>query len=134
MILAKENPLSSQWGSTYLVRSMTGGGAFSNVDQLLDLWEERFDGQKNHDDVNNTTLNGLVVDLLGTDRCIILQANNMGAWMSIHDTTVSGTVLLDTKFCDFLCKSYNVTPFNSQSQCDGCDTAFEVCHKLICIK
>ena len=46
---AKEKYLISQWGSTELIRSVTGGGAFSNADHLRHLSEERRDGKKDRD-------------------------------------------------------------------------------------
>ena len=55
---------------------------------------------------------------------------NTGAWLGARGTTVSGTVLSATEFCDFLCACYNVTPLNLQSHSDGCGTTFEVRHTL----
>ena len=74
---------------------MTGGGEFSNDVHLTALREESNDGQKNRDDVNNATLKGLVGDLLGNKRKLILWAKNTAAWPSVRVTTVSGTLLSD---------------------------------------
>ena len=70
-----------------------GGGVLSNTDHLLVLREESHDGKKNQYDANEATLKGLVGDLLGIDRHLILQAKNTGSWMSIRNTMVSGTLL-----------------------------------------
>ena len=45
---------------------------------------------------------------------------------------VSGTVLSDMEFRDFLCTGYNVSPLNLQSNYNLCDTVFGVTHALIC--
>ena len=57
-----------------LIWAVTGGGDFSNANNLLGLTEERIDGQKNRDDANDAKIKGLVGDLIGTDRCLILHA------------------------------------------------------------
>ena len=57
---AKEKYLSYHQGSAKLIRDVTGGGAFSSADHLLELGEERRDGQKKWDDANDATLKGLV--------------------------------------------------------------------------
>ena len=116
----KENELSSQWESAEIIWAVTGVGAFSNADHLLALMEERRDRQENQDVANNATLHDLVGDLLGTNWNLILWAKNTGSWMSVLSTTLSGTVFLATEFCDLLCTSYNVTPFNLHSHCDIC--------------
>ena len=111
-----------------------GGEEFSNIDQLLALGEESYDRQKNRDDKNDSTLKGLVGDLLGTNLRLIVQAKNTDTWLSVQGTTVSGKVFSATTFCDFLCARYNVTTLNLHIYCDGCDNAFEVCHALSWIK
>ena len=57
---SKEKYPSSQWGNAELVQAMMRGGAFSNADHLLVIGEERRDGQKDPDDVNETKPKGLV--------------------------------------------------------------------------
>ena len=107
--LEKEKYLSSQRGSTELIQGVTGG-VFVTADHLLELGGERHDRQKNQHDSNNVTLKSLVGDLLGTNWCLILWAKNTDACMSVRGTTVSDTVMLDTKICDVLFARYNVTP------------------------
>ena len=53
-------------------------------------------GQENRDDANETKLKGLVWDLKGIDRRLILRAISTGAWMSVRGTAVLGTVLSAT--------------------------------------
>ena len=88
--------LSSLWGSAELARAVTGGGAFSNADHLRTLSEERCDGKKDRDFAHKYRLKGLVRDLKGTYKRLLLRAKSTGAWMSVRGTTVSGTVLSTT--------------------------------------
>ena len=75
---------------------MTGGGEFSNTNHLQTLGEEMCDGQKDREVANKTKLKGLVRDLKGTNKRLILQAKNTGAWLSVSVTTVLGTVISAT--------------------------------------
>ena len=59
------------------------GEAFYGADRLLDIREERRDGQKNRDDDNDAKLNGLVRDLTGSNRRLILCAKRTGAWLNV---------------------------------------------------
>ena len=97
---------------------MTGGRKFSNSNLLLSLSDERRGGQKTRDDAKDATLKGLVGYIMGTNQRLILHAKNIGAWLSIRGTTVTGTVLLATEFCDFLFTRYNVTLLNVTEDLD----------------
>ena len=68
----------------------------------MELGEEKSEGQKKHYDVNDTKLKGLVRDLDGTDRCLILCANSIGACLNLQGNMETGIVLAVTEFCDFL--------------------------------
>ena len=131
--LPKEKYLRSHQGSAELIRAVTGGGEFSNANYLRTLGEERSDGKKYWEVANKTKLKGLVQDLKGTDRRLILQGKRTGACLSVRGTTVSGTLLSATEFRNFLCARYNVSPLNLQSYCFGYDTAFGLMHTLIFI-
>ena len=111
MTPAKEKYLSFQLGSEELIWAMTDGGAFSNSYHLIALREERCDGYKTRPVPNPT-------------------GQKRGARLIVRSTTVSGTLLLATEFCDFLCACYNVTPLNLKSHCNGYGTAFKVRHTL----
>ena len=115
LTLAKAKYLSSQQGSAELIRSVMGGGEFSNAEHLRTLGEERRDGQKYREVTNETKLRGLVLYLKGTNMCLLLQAKGTGAWLSVRGNTVAGTVLSAEDFRDFLCASYNVFPLNLRS-------------------
>ena len=82
--------------------------------------------------VRETKLNGLVRDLKGTNRWLILQAKNTGASMSVCSTTVSGNVLSAMEFWGFLCTCYNSAPLNLHIHCNGCVTTFGLTHVLSC--
>ena len=73
---------------------MEGEGEFSTADHLLDLREERRDGQKIRDDANNVNLRLIVYNLEATDCRIILSAKNTGSWITVWGTTVNYTVLV----------------------------------------
>ena len=111
---ANEKYLSSQHTSTHLIQSVMGEGEFSNADHLLALREERCDGQKNQDDVNGAKLKKLVADLDYTDRRPILRSKNTVAWLNVHVTTVTGTVLDSTEFRDFYAHAMMLPPQHSE--------------------
>ena len=96
LISSQEKYLRSQWGSMELVWDVMGGGGFSNYDHLRTLSDERDDGKKDRDAAYKTKLNGLVRDLKGTYKRLILRAKNTGAWLSVRGTTVSDIVLSTT--------------------------------------
>ena len=80
---------------------MTVEGEFSNADHLRTLSEEQRDGKKSWDVAYKSRLKGLVSDLKGTDKRLILRTKSTGTCMSICATTVSGTVLSATDIWDF---------------------------------
>ena len=67
MISEKYKYLSSHLASTEIIQAMTSGGAFSNADHRLALREEIPDGQNNWYDATDSTLKGLVRDIIDTD-------------------------------------------------------------------
>ena len=107
-----------------------GGGAFSNANHFRTLSDEKHDGNKYWDVAHKSRLKGLVRDLKGTDKRLLLRAKSTGAWMSVRGTIVSGTALSATESQDFLCARYNFSPVNLKSHCDRCGTAFGVTHAL----
>ena len=72
---------------------MTGGGAFSNADHLLEIREERSDRYKTWDYTNDATIKGSVGNLIGNDQSLILHSKNTGSWMNVLDTTLTGNFL-----------------------------------------
>ena len=74
---------------------------FFNGDQLLALREERHDGKKNWYDVNDAKLKEIVTNLNGTDHCLILRTKNIGAWMNVRGTMVTGILLVAKTFRGF---------------------------------
>ena len=82
--------------STELIRYVTGEGAFSNGNHLLEIREERRDRQKKQDDANDYKLKVLVRGLDVIDRQLILRAKRIGAWMNVRGNKVTGTVFMAT--------------------------------------
>ena len=74
--------------STELVQAVTGGGELSNDDQLRTLIKERRDGKKYRDVADKSKIKGLLINLKGTDKRLLLHAKRISAWMSVHGTTV----------------------------------------------
>ena len=60
------------------------------------LSEERREGKKDRDVLYKYRLKGLVSNIKGTDKRLIIHAKITGAWMSVRGTTVSGTLLSAT--------------------------------------
>ena len=98
---SQEKYLSYHQGKAELFWDVTGGGEFYNADHLRTLSEERLDGKKDQDDAYKSKLKGLVRDLKGTDRRLLLSAKSTGSWLSIRGTAVSGTVLSAMEFWGF---------------------------------
>ena len=89
---AKDKYQSSQKSSAEIIQAVTGGGELSNANHLLELREERGDGQKNRDDANDTKLKGLVGYLTGANWRIIPPSKKTGAWLNVRGTKITGTV------------------------------------------
>ena len=92
----QENYLSPMQGSAKLVHAVTGGGESSNADHLRTLSEERSDGKKAWDVAYESILTGLLSNIQGTNKRLLLISKITGAWLSVRGTTVSGTVLSAT--------------------------------------
>ena len=101
VISAQEEYLSSTRGSAELLQAVTRGGAFSNDNHLWNLSEERCDRKKDRDITYKSRLKGLVSDLKGTDKRLLLRAKIKGSWLSVRSTTVSGTVISSMEFQDY---------------------------------
>ena len=126
VISEQEKYLITQRRSAELVWDMAGGGGLSNHDHIWKLGEERRDINKDREAKYKTKIKGLVCNLKGTNRRLILRTKSTGTWPSVRGTTVSGTVLSAMEFRDFLCAHYNVSPLNPQSHYDRCGTDFGV--------
>ena len=79
---------------------MTGGGVLSNYDHLWTLSEKLRDENKYRDAAYESKLKGLVSNLKGTDKRLLLCAKTTGAWLSVRSTKFSGIALSATKFLD----------------------------------
>ena len=63
--------------------------------------QERRDGKEAWEVAYKFRLKGLVSNIQGTHKRLILSAKGTGDWMSVLGTTVSGTALSATEFQDF---------------------------------
>ena len=75
---ANDKYLSFQKASTKFIQDVMRGGAFSGANHLLVFREERRNGEKKRDDVNDSKLKGLVRDLDTTNWRLILRAKIIG--------------------------------------------------------
>ena len=80
---------------------MTGGGGFSNADHFRTLSKEQRDGKESWDVAYESRLKGLVSNLKGTYKRLLIRAKITGAWLRVRGITVSGTVLSATGFWGF---------------------------------
>ena len=108
--LADEKYLSLQHAITELIRVVTREGAFSTTNHLLALREDMTDRQKRWDAVNNSKVKGLVNDIEASDCCLILCTKNIGSWMKVQGTMITGTVLATMEFRKIFCTWYDATP------------------------
>ena len=97
----QEKYLSSTRGSAELIRAVTGGGGLSNTNHLRTLSEERHGVKEARDVAYESRLKGLLSNLQGTGKQLLLRAKSTGAWLIVCGTTVSGSVLSSTEFRDF---------------------------------
>ena len=84
-----------------LIGSVKGYRDFSTADHLLVLREERRDNQKIRYDANWSKLKGLVRYLEVLDHRIIICAKNLGYWMTVWGTILTGIVIVAIEFCNF---------------------------------
>ena len=82
---------------------MTREGGFSNANHLQTLNEKQRDGKEAWYIAYKYRLKGLVSNLKGTVKPLLLCAKSTGIWLTVRGTTVPGTVLSATEFLDFLC-------------------------------
>ena len=99
-----------------MIGEVMGTRYFSTTYHLLEVKEGRGYRKKYTDDANWG---------------IFLHTKHAVSYLSIRGTTVNGTVLSATKFCDFKCAPCNVNPFNLQRKYNGCLQTLSVRHVLI---
>ena len=85
----KKYPISLHISSK-LIGYITGDRSLSTANCLMDLREEKHDRQKIWNDPNKTKLRGLVNYIAAPDRRLILFAKNIGYWMTLWGTMVTG--------------------------------------------
>ena len=87
---------------------------------------------KNRYIANDAKPHGITSSQGATEKHLFLHAKQMGAWLSIWGTMVTGTVLTATYFRAFKCSHYNIKPLNLQNKFVGCMQTILVHHALIC--
>ena len=97
-----------------LIGSLAGESEFSTTYNLQAVKEERCDGKKTWDDVNNTKLDVISKNFPTLERRPFLRAKYMGSFLTVWGTIVIDTVLTATEICDFLCARYDFNPPNLQ--------------------
>ena len=71
--------LRSTQGSKEVVRAVMGGGGFSNANRLQNLSEERRERKEAWDVAYESRLKGLVRDIKGTDKPLLIRAKITGS-------------------------------------------------------
>ena len=79
------------------------------TDHLQALREERRD-EKILDGNTDTKIWRLVDNLKATYRCLILRTKHIDSWPTLRVTTVTGTLLAATRFCDFCTQITMLSP------------------------
>ena len=96
--------------------------------------EERNEGHKIQDDINDAKLKELVAELDTLGHLLILHAKNTGARLNICSTMLTSKVLAATEFCDFYAYVMMLPPPNLQRKCNGHAKLCDVRHRLSCSK
>ena len=71
-------------------------------------------GKKDRDSANDVKLQGIVSGQGTFKKRLLLRAKLTESWMSVRDTTVTGTVLAATEFRYFYVLNTTLTPLNLQ--------------------
>ena len=111
---ANEKCRSSLCVSYELIGAITGEREFYNANHLLDIREDRRYDQKIRDYTNEAKLKGIVREPEALDLRLIVRAKTTGSWMTVRGTTVTGTVLAATYFCDFCARVMVLPPLTSK--------------------
>ena len=91
---------SSLRASDRLIGTVNGKWVFPTVKHIRLFKGDRHE-KKNRDTVNDAKLQGTVRDQGAFKKILLQRAKHKGAWMSVRDTMVNGTVLSATQLCDF---------------------------------
>ena len=78
-----ENFLSLQHLSTEIIRAVMGESEFSTAGHLQLVNEERRDGRKTRDNINNVKLEVIVDTLNASDHCPFLRAKQTHYWLTV---------------------------------------------------
>ena len=73
----------------------------------------------------------LAGDPVQDSRCL-RRSKNMGAWLTVHPSTVNGMKLGAQKWQDTTFLRYGRYPPDLPKYCDVCNAAFSICHALDC--
>ena len=94
----------------YMIGAVMGDREISTADHLWSVKEERRDGKKYWDEVNDAKIRGIVNDQGNFEKRLFLYAHHTGSWLSVWSTIVNGIVPTTTEFCGFNVHVITLTP------------------------
>ena len=78
-----------------------GDRDLSTDDHIWAIKKERKDREKYWDDANDEKMRVMVSDQIASNKLLSLPAKHTGSWLSVHGTTVTGTILAVAEFRNF---------------------------------
>ena len=93
-----------------MIGAVMGESKFSTADHILAVKGDRRDDKNYVDVANDAKLWGIISVQGAIKKHVFLRTNHTGAWMSVHVTTVTITVLTALEFCDFYVLNIKLTP------------------------
>ena len=91
-----------------MIGAVTGESNVPTADHIQAVKEQRWDRNKYQDDPNDAKLREIIND----EKHVFLGAKYTASWMSVRSTTVTGTVLSTTDYCDFYVPVMTLTPLS----------------------
>ena len=115
-----------------MIGDVTGEREFSTADHLLVLRKERLD-EKNPGWYQRGQTQGTSQGPQSNRTPYYSTHQKTGSWMTVQGSIVTGTLLVDAWFRNFLYAYYDVTPPLPPRKCDEWSLSFYVHHGLRCI-
>ena len=93
-----------------MIGAVMGKRVFLTADHLWAVKEERRDRKKYRDDANDAKLSGIVNPQGNLEKRLFLRTKNLGSWMSVRGTAVTGVVLAAMEFFGFYVHIITLNP------------------------